>query len=64
MNNEHAIADEVLDLVNRSLSKGENWMAYNDSLYFLDKEDIYFFKKETEAKEFAKNNISDRDNFM
>jgi hypothetical protein len=63
MNNEHAIADEVLDLVNRSLSKGENWMAYNDSLYFLDKKDIYFFKNETEAKEFAKNNISDRDNF-
>ena len=29
MNNEHPISDEVLELVNIALSKGEHWMAYN-----------------------------------
>ena len=44
MNNEHPISDEVLELVNIALSKGEHWMAYNQSLYFIDKEDVHFFK--------------------
>lgn len=60
---EHVISDEVIDLVNLALSKGENWMAYNQTLYFLDKNDIIFFKTKDEAKEFAENNISDRDNY-
>ncbi len=63
MNNEHPISEEVLDLAQGALSKGHNWMAYNNSLYFIDKEDVHFFKNEIEAKEFANNNISDRDNF-
>ena len=63
MNNEHPISDEVLNLANIALSKGHHWMAYNNSLYFIDKEDVYFFKNETVAKEFANDNISDRDNF-
>ena len=61
MNNEHPISDEVLELVNMALSKGEHWMAYNQSLYFIDKEDVYFFKLQNEAKKFANNNFSDRD---
>jgi len=61
MNNEHPISDEVLELVNMALSKGEHWMAYNQSLYFIDKEDVHFFKLQNEAKEFANNNFSDRD---
>src|SRR5665647_292956 len=63
MNNEHPISDEVLELVNIALSKGENWMAYNQSLYFMDKEEVHFFRNQTDANEFAKDNISDRDNF-
>jgi hypothetical protein len=63
MNNEHPISDEVLDLATIALSKGHNWVAYNNSLYFIDKEDVQFFKNETEAKEFANDNISDRDSF-
>jgi hypothetical protein len=63
MSNEHPIADEVLDLVNIALSKGEQYMAYNNSLYFIDKDDIYFFRTKEEATQFSKNNISDRDNF-
>lgn len=63
MNNEHPIADEVLDLVNFALLKGENYLAYNNSLYFIDKDDIHFFRTKEEATQFSKNNISDRDNF-
>lgn len=63
MNNEHPIADEVLDLVNIALLKGENYMAYNNSLYFIDKSDVYFFKTKNEADDFAENSISDRDNY-
>lgn len=61
MINEHPISDEVLELVNTALSKGEHWMAYNQSVYFIDKEDVHFFKLQNEAKEFANNNFSDRD---
>lgn len=58
---EHPISDEVLELANTALSKGEHWMAYNQSLYFIDKEDVHFFKLQNEAKVFANNNFSDRD---
>ena len=64
MNNEHPISGEVLELVNIALSKGEHWMAYNQSLYFIDKEDVHFFKLQNEAKEFAKDNLSDRDAYQ
>ncbi|MBS1737558.1 MAG: hypothetical protein JSS98_13265 [Bacteroidetes bacterium] len=63
MKEEHPISDEVLDLVTIALSKGENYMAYNNSLYFIDKSYIHFFKTRDEAFEFAENNISDRDRF-
>ncbi|HET9056408.1 MAG TPA: hypothetical protein VFN30_06115 [Chitinophagaceae bacterium] len=63
MNNEHPIADEVLGLVNIALLKGENYMVYNNSLYFIDKSDVYFFKTKNEADDFAENSISDRDNY-
>ncbi len=63
MNNDHPIANEVLDLVNIALSKGEHYLAYNNSLYFIDKEDVYFFSTKEDACEFSAANISDRDNF-
>lgn len=63
MNNQHPIADEVLELASLALRKGENWLAYNNSLYFIDKEDIHFFKSKSAADEFALDNISERDNF-
>ncbi len=64
MNNENVIADEVMDLVNLALSKGENWLVYNQTLYFVDKNDIHFFKTKDEAKGFAESNVSDRDNYQ
>ena len=57
MNNGHPISDEVLELVNTALSKGEHWMVYNQSIYFIDKEDVHFFKLKNEAKEFANHNF-------
>jgi hypothetical protein len=63
MNKEHPIADEVLDLVLVALSKGENWMAYNNSLYFLDKGDVFFFKDKEDALLFSESNYSDHDLF-
>ena len=63
MKNEHPIAVEVLDLVSIALSKREHYMAYNNSIYFIDKDDVNFFKTRDEAIEFAENNISDRDRF-
>ncbi|TXJ23376.1 MAG: hypothetical protein E6Q24_18505 [Chitinophagaceae bacterium] len=63
MKSEHPIADEVLDLVTIALSKGEHYMAYNNSLYFIDKDDVHFFSTKEEANDFSTANISDRDNF-
>lgn len=63
MTTEHPIADEVLDLATIALSKGEKYMAYNNSLYFIDERDVHFFKTRDEAVEFAENNISDHDRF-
>ncbi|MBL7738137.1 MAG: hypothetical protein JNK14_02885 [Chitinophagaceae bacterium] len=59
----HPISDEVLDFVTIALSKGEHYMAYNNSLYFIDKGDVHFFKTNDAANEFAENNISDRDSY-
>lgn len=63
MKSEHPIADEVLDLVTLALSKGEHYMTYNNSLYFIDKDDVHFFSTKEEANDFSTANISDRDNF-
>ena len=54
----------MLELVNMALSKGEQWMAYNQSLHFIDKEDVRFFKLQNEAKEFASENLSDRNAYQ
>ncbi len=63
MNIGHPISDEVLDLADMALSKGKHWMAYNQSSYFIDRGDVYFFDSREEANEFKKNNLSDRDGF-
>ena len=60
---DHPISNEVLDVAQLALSKGENWMAYNNSLYFIDKDDVHFFKDQAAANEFARNNNSDRDHY-
>lgn len=63
MNKEHVISDKLMREINEALNNGENWIAYNTGLYFLQKEDMYFFKDKADAHEFAENNISDVDSF-
>lgn len=63
MNESQVISQEVLDMVQLALLNGENWMAYNGSMYFIDKNDVYFFRDQDAANEFAGNNISDHDHF-
>jgi hypothetical protein len=61
MMHEQVIADEVLEVIQLAISRNENWMTYNNSLYFIGKEDIQFFKDRDSAVEFVANNISDND---
>jgi len=63
MHKDHAISDELMREINLALANSENWMAHNTGLYFLQKEDVYFFKDKADAYEFADNNISDVDSF-
>lgn len=63
MKKEHVISDELFNEVQAELSKGKFWFAYNPNSYFLDKGDLYSFKEEDEARQFARNNISDLDEF-
>jgi hypothetical protein len=63
MENEHVMSEEVMDEIQRALSKNEYWMAYNSVRYFLGKDDVCFFDSGDEAEEFARNNISDHDSF-
>jgi len=60
---EHPISDEVLALAEFEISRGNQWMAYNGSLYFIDKTDVQFFNNRNDAVQFANNNISDYDNY-
>jgi hypothetical protein len=61
MINEQVISDEVLEMIDLAISRNENWMTYNNSLYFIGKEDIQFFKNRDIALEFMASNISDYD---
>lgn len=61
---EHPISDEVLAIAEFEISKGNIWMAYNQSLYFIDKSDVHFFGDRYEALRFAKDNMSEYDNYQ
>ena len=63
MSNNHPISDEVLDMANIALSKGEHWMAYNQSLYLINTNDVYFFNSKQKATTFAIDNFGGRDNY-
>jgi hypothetical protein len=60
---EHAISNEVLDFIQLAINRNENWMAYNNSLYFIDKGDVQFFNEKHSAEEFVSNNKSDYDHY-
>lgn len=63
MQQEHVIADELLAFANNEMKQGNKFIAYNTVNYFLDKDEMYFFKSKYEANEFSNNNISEYDNY-
>lgn len=63
MKNEHPLSDEVLAKAELALRAGKEYVAYNNSLYFIDQSDIHFFASRIEANSFAADNISDHDRF-
>lgn len=63
MSRDHVIAEELFASAQLAFSRYECWIAYNTIPYFLEKGDMYFFKKSDEAYEFSHNNISDYDNY-
>ena len=62
--NDHPISSEVLDIARIALANGKQWMAYNHSLYLIEKSDVHFFASKEEAKTFVTNNHSDKDAFQ
>ncbi|MBN8836127.1 MAG: hypothetical protein J0I09_02630 [Sphingobacteriia bacterium] len=60
---EHPISNEVLAIAEYEISRGNQWIAYNVILYFIDKADVHFFNKKDEAVQFANDNISDYDRY-
>ena len=63
MSKEYVISENILREAQVAFSNNEHWVAYNTINYFLDKEDMYFFKTSDEAHEFSDNNISEYDNY-
>ena len=63
MDDYRVISDEVLDKVELALKNGNHWMAYNNTLYFIDKSDVEFFSDKSTANQFAENNVSENDHY-
>ncbi|MCW3106878.1 MAG: hypothetical protein JWQ09_1384 [Segetibacter sp.] len=57
------ISYKVIDYINLELSKGNHWLAYNNTYYRPNDNAMYFFKNKDEAFDFAKSNISESDNY-
>jgi hypothetical protein len=55
--------DETFRHIASEIGKGNDWLAYNLNSFVLNKQDMYFFKNQDEAREFSKNNISEWDSF-
>ena len=63
MNSEYVISDGLFSEALAELAIGRNWIAYNSNCYFMDHADMWFFRDQNEAIEFANDNYSDDDNF-
>jgi hypothetical protein len=63
MKTEYPISDEVLNLAQLALLNGEHFLTYNNSLYFIDRNEVQFFSDKADAADFAYNNSSDFDKY-
>ena len=59
MPKEQVISNEALNIVVAEMNQGKNWLAYNSSVYFIDKGDAQCFKDKNAAQEFVSNNSTD-----
>jgi hypothetical protein len=59
MTNDHVIADETLEIAHAMFSQSKVWVAYNTVPYFLEKEDVCFFKTKDAAQKFCETNVSE-----
>ena len=59
----HVISDETLNNIEFELSRNNHWLAINKSQYFLEKEDVLFFRNSNEAHDFINNSILTHDGF-
>src|SRR5690606_28287311 len=57
------ISDQAMNEILTGLSHGQEWLAYNSMNYFMETGDVFMFRHEEEADEFAMNNISEYDLF-
>jgi hypothetical protein len=51
----------LIHFIHSELSKGNQWLAYNNTYYRPNDDAIYFFQHKEEANDFAENNISEYD---
>lgn len=63
MNRSYVISDELFHRLQSELASGNKWIAYNTMNYFLDKGDLYFFSSKEDANGFARDNVSDVDDY-
>ncbi|MBK6993330.1 MAG: hypothetical protein IPH34_16585 [Chitinophagaceae bacterium] len=63
MDKEHVISGAAIEWTQFELGNNRNWISYNTLSYFLEKEDIQFFKSKDSAVEFANHNISEFDDY-
>lgn len=63
LNKPSSLSEEVSECIKGAIAKGENWMVFNQSLFFIDPKELFFFNSKEEAQLFAENNVSDRDRF-
>lgn len=63
MGREYVISDSLFSEAQAELAISRNWIAYNTKLYYLDNADMWFFRDEEEAIEFADNNRNDEEAF-
>lgn len=63
MNRDHVLSDDLLRTAHMKTNKGYHYIAYNSLHYFLGKQDMQFFKTQTQADKFSANNNKDQASF-
>jgi hypothetical protein len=60
----HELSYELVNDLFIAFSKDEHWLAYNRSLFFLDKGQVLTFRDYEKARAFVEDKISKDENFI